>query len=528
MFKTLVKKQFAEVFRSYYYDAKRNKARSREKTIAFFVLFAVLMIAVLGGIFTWLSLMLCRPLLDAYMGFLYFVLMGGIAIALGSFGSIFNTYSGLYLSKDNDLLLSMPIPLKYIIGSRLLNVYILGGMYSIIVILPAVIVYWVVAGITIESFAGGIAIILVISFIVLIISCLLGWCIAKVSLKLKSKGILTALVGLVFMGAYFFICFRANDMIATLIEKSVYYGAVIKDGYYAAYLFGRIGEGDFTAIALWLGICAGLMILTWVVLRKTFIGIATASGSTRVKKVRKEKIKERSVSRALLTKEFARFTSSPNYMLNCGIGMIFVPLGGIMLLIKGDTVNEVLNMVFMDNKGAAMVLMCTALCALASMNNMAAPSVSLEGKSIWILQSLPVDIRKVLHAKLKMHLILTGAVMIFTCICVAIVLEESLLICAVAMLFCLFTSAASLSLGVKMANLSWTSEITVIKQSGAVTISLFGSWAVIAVFAGLYFLIGDMIGATAYLAVWACVFAAASVFMLRWLDTRGVERFMDL
>ena len=35
---------------------------------------------------------------------LYFLIMGMIAIALGTFGSVFNTYSGLYLSKDNDLL----------------------------------------------------------------------------------------------------------------------------------------------------------------------------------------------------------------------------------------------------------------------------------------------------------------------------------------------------------------------------------------------------------------------------------------
>ena len=36
-------------------------------------------------------------------------LMGLLAVFLGAFGSVFNTYSGLYLAKDNDLLLSMPM-----------------------------------------------------------------------------------------------------------------------------------------------------------------------------------------------------------------------------------------------------------------------------------------------------------------------------------------------------------------------------------------------------------------------------------
>lgn len=60
------------------------------------------------------------------MDWLYFALMGLLAILLGSFGSVFNTYSGLYLAKDNDLLLSMPIPVNAIMGARLLSVYLLG------------------------------------------------------------------------------------------------------------------------------------------------------------------------------------------------------------------------------------------------------------------------------------------------------------------------------------------------------------------------------------------------------------------
>ena len=77
------------------------------------------------------------------MGWLYFALMSLLAIFLGAFGSVFNTYSGLYFAKDNDLLLSLPIPVRTLMASRLLTVYLMGLMYSAVVILPAVIVYWV-------------------------------------------------------------------------------------------------------------------------------------------------------------------------------------------------------------------------------------------------------------------------------------------------------------------------------------------------------------------------------------------------
>lgn len=151
MLKLLVKKQLSEIFRVYFYDSKKNKARSKVSTIMFMLWFAVIMIGVLGGIFTMLSRKLCAPMAALDMGWMYFALMGLLAILLGTFGSVFNTFSGLYLAKDNDLLLSMPIPVSAIVASRLVSVYIMGLMYSAVVIIPAWIVYMVTAGVNIKN-----------------------------------------------------------------------------------------------------------------------------------------------------------------------------------------------------------------------------------------------------------------------------------------------------------------------------------------------------------------------------------------
>ena len=90
------------------------------------------------------------------------------------------TYSGLYLSKDNDLLLSMPIPIRSILTIRLASVYLMGLMYSAIVMLPAVIVYWIEVEATPLTIVGPVLLILLISLLVLILSCVLGWCVAKI------------------------------------------------------------------------------------------------------------------------------------------------------------------------------------------------------------------------------------------------------------------------------------------------------------------------------------------------------------
>ena len=145
MLKLLLKKQMTEIFRNYFYNPKKNTARSKAGIIGYIILFIAIMAGLLGGMFTYLSMILCAPLSAAGMDWLYFALMGLLSVLLGVFGSVFNTYSCLYLSKDNDLLLSMPISVNVIMASRLLTVYLMGLMYSIVVILPAVIVYWVTA-----------------------------------------------------------------------------------------------------------------------------------------------------------------------------------------------------------------------------------------------------------------------------------------------------------------------------------------------------------------------------------------------
>ena len=73
---------------------------------------------------------------------------------MGVVGSVFITYSTLYQAKDNDLLLSMPIPVSKILFTRLFGVYVMGLLFEVLVMIPALIV-WINQG-----GAGGAGIIL--------------------------------------------------------------------------------------------------------------------------------------------------------------------------------------------------------------------------------------------------------------------------------------------------------------------------------------------------------------------------------
>lgn len=286
MLKTLLKKQMAEIFRNYFYDPKKNKMRSRGATIAYIALYALLMVGLLGGMFALMAVGLCGPLVEGGMGWLYYLLMGLIAVFLGTFGSVFSTYSSLYLSKDNDLLLSLPIPVRCVMASRLLGVYLLGLMYAAVVIVPGVIVYWLTAPVTAGTIVGGVLMVLIVSVIVMVLSCLLGWVVARISLKLKNKSFITVLLSLLFLAAYYFVYYKAQALITLLVENAAVYGMKIRGSAYLLYLFGSVGAGDWLAMGIVTVTQAALLALTLWGIARSFLKIATATGS--VKKVRFE------------------------------------------------------------------------------------------------------------------------------------------------------------------------------------------------------------------------------------------------
>ena len=256
MVKLLLKKQLSEIFRSYFYDAKKNKPRSKASTVSLIVLYVLLMVGVIGGMFTLFSIGLCAPLHEAGLDWLYFTLFALVGVLMGVFGSVFNTFSGLYQAKDNDLLLSLPIPVRAILASRLLGVYLMGLMFSGVILLPCVIVYWAVGVLTAATVLGGIALILAVSLLVLVLSCLLGWVVAKIHSKLKRKNLLTTLIALAFFALYYMVCFRANELIEQLMLHLNEVGAAIRGSAYPLYLMGRMGAGDYLAVVLVLRRCA--------------------------------------------------------------------------------------------------------------------------------------------------------------------------------------------------------------------------------------------------------------------------------
>lgn len=531
MIRALLKKQLEEIFRSYLYNPKKNSARSKLGIIAMFVLFGLVMVGVIGGMFTFVALQLCAPLTAAGMDWLYALVFGMIGIFFGTFGSVFNTFSGLYLGKDNDLLLAMPIPVRAILISRLLGVYLMGLMYSSMVCLPALIVYWIIGRAGVWTILSGVLWYLGITGIILILSCILGWAVAKISLKLKNRSFFTVLLALVFLGLYYFVYFKAQSLLQDLVTNAAVYGARIKGSARLLYDFGLASTGDGLSLAGFMAAVLVLAVVTYVVLSRSFYQIATASRAVAKVRYKEKDSKLHSVSSALLRRELSHFTHSPNYMLNCGLGIVFLPILAVTILIFSSDIRGFVNMVIGPTGTKYIpVIAIVVIGSLAAMIDTTPPSVSLEGKSLWIVQSLPVDPWLVLRAKLRMHLLLSLIPAVFCALSISLCLVDSLLHAVLLTLLAMATvfldAVFGLFMGLKMPNLSWTNEIVPIKQSAAVAFAILGGMAWSVVFGVLFFLID--VDPTLYLIIGLLVNLALGCTFYLWLRKKGAARFAAL
>ena len=60
--KLLIKKELQQIFKSYFYNTKKNKARSKASIILCFIGFAAVMIGILGMMFGVLANSMCATL----------------------------------------------------------------------------------------------------------------------------------------------------------------------------------------------------------------------------------------------------------------------------------------------------------------------------------------------------------------------------------------------------------------------------------------------------------------------------------
>lgn len=121
--------------------AARMKKGNGKKTSGGWLVFLMLFLVVCMEILMFVVFAELVPLCEMGLTWLYFAMAGTAALALSMLGSVFMTQAQLYDAKDNERLLSMPIPPKYILLTRIAMLFTTTAGYTLAVLLPAFGIY---------------------------------------------------------------------------------------------------------------------------------------------------------------------------------------------------------------------------------------------------------------------------------------------------------------------------------------------------------------------------------------------------
>lgn len=531
MLKALFKKQLLEFSSWIFQDRRTGKARSKGSAVAYIILYVVVLIT-FAGMFAATAGSLCMPLVSMDMGWLYHSLMCLMAVTIGVFGSVFSTFSSLYLAKDNDLLISLPIPTSRILFVRLFGVWLWGFIYESLVLIPALVIYWTNVPVTAFAVAASIVTLLLVSIFILTLSCILGWVVARVTVKLKNKSFITVLISVIFIGAYYYLYLNAYKMLEGILANIDLLGSKLQSGFSPIYWLGCSAEGNWLSTIPVAAIVLTVFMLTWWTLSRSFLRLATYKSGDAKKEYTLKSIKTGSVTGALLRKEARRLTSSANCMLNCCIsGVVFLTGAAIFIVIKGDSVRDLIESIPGANQYVTLIV-CGIVCMFAGMNDYAAVAVSLEGSTINLIQSLPVSAWDVLKSKLTLHIITTQITAFIFSVCAAVVTRADALSGIIMVVFpqvyLFLVSVLQLIINLKHPNLTWKNEVAVVKQSIGAFIAVFGSMLMVIVFGFLYVLCSEFLDVNTFLILLSVFLGLFIVLGVSWLKLRGSRIFETL
>lgn len=534
MLKALLKKQLKEVFITAFAgkskDGKKKKAASK---IGTGILMALVFIGLAALFFVFA--MNLAPICEVGFTWFYFAIMGGLALFMAVIGSAFSTYSGLFMAKDNELLLSMPIPPSMILLVRLLGVWFTGLIYELVVMIPAVVAAYMCNAVGINI---GIVIVMtiVLSLLITAISCLLGWIISIISMKLKNKSFLTVFIALVFIGAYYYFYLNFMGNISEVLAGAVMAADSMQGTANVLVIFGTGLSSNIINALIVAAVCIVAFAIMYFIMSKTFIKLVTTNkGEKKKDYVRSTNIKASSAKQAIFRKELKAFTSNATYMLNTALGSVLSLVAIVLLIIKREDVNNILDMLMASNPEQAVSILTVAVVVvamfIAGSNDVITPSISLESKTRWLYQSLPVTIKDVIRQKMKLHLYLTMIpallVTIVACVFFRFEILTSVVVVIVSALAIYALAEFDLFLGMVKPNYKWTTEVQAIKQSWTVVVAMFGGWILAGLVIAGYLTIFSSLNPLVYLGIVAALCIAIIAVIEVYVNKRCATVFND-
>ena len=513
-------------------NKNKDKNKKQSKAVPIFI-YCLIMLC-----FFAYANMFIDPLKQSNLAFIVLSLFAFLTAILTLIEGIYKTGSLLFNCKDDDLLLSLPIKKSTVLFIRIFKFYIFELLYNTVFMLPAVVAYAIRVDVEWTFYLTSFFMLLLLPIIPIAISCIIGVITSGLASRFKYKNLVQIIITTIFFVGLMYVSFNLQNIIDALTKNATSINDLITKIYYPAGAFVNLAT-DFKIVDLliFIGINAGIFALIVFLISKVYFKINSRTKSISVVYKKEYKIKTNSVMSALIKKEWRRFTNSPVFITNAGLGLVLYLILCILVAVNFNMFSGILSSqgfkITKEEVVKYIPIVSVALIAGGSfLTSITSSMISLEGKSFNILKSLPVSASKIILAKVlsavlvMLPFIFVGDMILF--IKYDFTILQMLLVLLVSVILPLISELIGIIMNLKYPKMDAESDAEVVKQSTSSTISVFVGMGLLGVTLFGLFKLLKMYGTDMTLLIVTGASALILGLLLLYMKKKSVDEFNSI
>ena len=459
----------------------KSKSQSKKtKVILPIFLFIFIFFYIVG-----FSNMIIEPLIGINSEYVLLTLFVTFTTIITFVEGIYKSGSLLFNSKDDNLLLSLPIKKSTVLFIRIFKFYVFEVLYNSMFLMPAMVVYAYYVDVSISYYIVSVSALLLLPIIPIIISCIIGGIINSSASKFKHKNFAQTIITILLLVFIFYGSYNLESAIKNLAQNASLVNSVITKIYYPVKLYIKLVTNfkivDFIQFIL---INILIFIISVSIFSKIYFKINSSTKAVKLSKKNRNsnyKIKTSLPIKSLIKKELNRFANTPVFVINTAMGLAIFLIGCILISIKFDslinTISEDIPISVEQIKSYIPVILFGFVCFSSLMSSITSSMISLEGKSFSILKSLPVSSFKIIISKvltaviIMVPVLVVGDIIMFVRFSFNII--EVLMILISSIILPLVSETIGIIVNLKYPKMDAENDTEVVKQSMSSAIAVF-------------------------------------------------------
>lgn len=424
-----------------------------------------------------------------------------LSSVLTFFTNLMKANSYIFRCKDYELLLSMPINTKEIVISKLIVLYIISFVFSFVINFCSYIAYAIVLEFNALYFINTIILSIVIPIIPIGISSLLAFVIGYIRINKYTKNIIITiiyfLISLIMIIAYVNVIQYGDDNLQTQISELKKYFLIMWP--FTSMMYKGFYNNDIISLTLYLTSSVIILLTYIIIISKCFVRFNSYEKISQKSRDKQTSFVKKGIFTSLLYKELKMYTSIPIFVINTMIGPMLSIICIVIICDYFVRNNYMFGLELLDSllkdlnicsRVFIMGLLIVGVNIMLTICQISSCSISLEGKTLPILKSLPITKKDIFRVKILFNYLLSGLFSLISGILMIILIKPIYYVSIIIILLCLINplsfSITGLICNLYFPKLNYTNPTQVVTQELSVIVNMIVSFLINIIYLGVF------------------------------------------